>query len=89
MQEIKHAVFLEQARQNISNQRNSELLAMHAEFASRKPRAFASLLGHADAWAANEIEESSDSESATEGEAGSGGAEVGSSQPNGSQSDER
>jgi hypothetical protein len=54
LQEIKHAVFLEQARQNISNQKDSELLARQAEFASRKPRAFAYLLGHADACAARD-----------------------------------
>jgi hypothetical protein len=51
LQEIKHAVFLEQARQQIANQRDSELLGRQAEFASRKARAFAHLLGQADAWA--------------------------------------
>jgi hypothetical protein len=51
LQEVKHAVFLEQARQNIANQRNSESLARQAEFASRKARAFANVLGMGDAWA--------------------------------------
>jgi hypothetical protein len=51
LQEIKHAVFLEQARQQVTNQRDSELLGRQAEFASRKARAFAHLLGQADAWA--------------------------------------
>jgi hypothetical protein len=47
---------LEQARQNISNQKDSELLARQAEFASRKARAFACLLGHADAWAVRDAD---------------------------------
>jgi hypothetical protein len=62
LQEMRHAVFLEQARQHIANQRDSELLARQAEFASRKARAFASLLGHADEWAAKH-EHSNDLES--------------------------
>mmetsp|Transcript_41962 Transcript_41962/g.64611 ORF Transcript_41962/g.64611 Transcript_41962/m.64611 type:complete len:249 (-) Transcript_41962:200-946(-) len=56
LQEVKHAVFLEQARQNISNRPDADLLAMHAEYASRKSRAFARLLGRADAWAAGEAD---------------------------------
>jgi hypothetical protein len=51
LQEVKQAVFDEQARQSGSNQRNSELLAKQAEFATRKSRAFANLLGIGDAWA--------------------------------------
>ncbi len=51
LQEVKHVVFLEQARQNIANQKNSELLARQAEYASRNSRAFANLLGMGDAWA--------------------------------------
>jgi hypothetical protein len=57
LQEIKHAVFLEQARQNIANQRNSELLARQAELASRSSRAFANLLGIGDAWAAAGVQQ--------------------------------
>jgi hypothetical protein len=52
LQEVKHAVFIEQARQNVSNQRNSELLAQQAQYATRNSRAFANLLGIGDAWAA-------------------------------------
>jgi len=52
LQETKHAVFLEQARQNIRNERDDELLAQHAEMASRRARTFAALMGKADAWAA-------------------------------------
>ena len=50
--EVKHAVFLEQARQQIANRKDAELLAGIAEVASRKARAFAAFLGQADAWAA-------------------------------------
>jgi hypothetical protein len=57
LQEIKHAVFLEQARQQVSKQKNAELLAQHAEYASRNARAFASFLGKADAWAVKNDEE--------------------------------
>jgi hypothetical protein len=52
LQEVKHAVFIEQARQNVSNQRNSELLAQQAQYATQNSRAFANLLGIGDAWAA-------------------------------------
>ena len=52
LQEVKHAVFIEQARQNVSNQHNSELLAQQAQYATRNSRAFANLLGIGDAWAA-------------------------------------
>lgn len=45
LQETKHAVFLEQARQNISNERDDELLARQAAMASRRARTFATLLG--------------------------------------------
>jgi hypothetical protein len=51
LQSVKHAVFLEQARQNVTNQSNSEELARHAAYASRKSRAFANLLAMGDAWA--------------------------------------
>jgi len=59
LQEVKHAVFLEQARQTVTNQRNTELLARQAEFAARNSRAFANLLGMGDAWAVaqQELEE--------------------------------
>jgi hypothetical protein len=51
MMDTKHAVFLEQARQSISNERDEEQLARQAELVSRRARTFAELLGHADAWA--------------------------------------
>jgi len=53
LQDTKHAVFLEQARQNISNERNEELLARQASMASRRARTFATLVGQADAWVVN------------------------------------
>ena len=55
VQEAKHAVFLEQARQNLSNQRDAERLAEHAKMASSRARTFAIMVGHADALAAREI----------------------------------
>ena len=57
LQEIKHAVFLEQARQQITKQKNAERLAQHAENASRNARAFATFLGKADAWAVKNDDE--------------------------------
>jgi hypothetical protein len=51
MKDAKQAVFLEQARQSISNERDEEQLARQAELVSRRARTFAKLLGHADAWA--------------------------------------
>lgn len=51
MQDTKLAVFLEQARQSNSNERDEEQLARQAELVSRRARTFAELLGHADAWA--------------------------------------
>jgi hypothetical protein len=64
---VKHAVFWEQARQNISNQPDADLLGRHAEFASRKSRAFARLLGHADAWAAGDADDSQQTTPFSEG----------------------
>jgi hypothetical protein len=52
-QDTKHAVFLEQARQNLSQSKDDTLLAKQAEQASRRARSFAFLLGRADAWAVN------------------------------------
>jgi hypothetical protein len=52
LQESKHAVFLEQARQQSHNVRDADLLACQARRASRWARSFATLLGRADAWAA-------------------------------------
>lgn len=49
VQEAKHAVFLEQARQNLSNQRDAERLAEQAKQASSRARTFATMVGHADA----------------------------------------
>ena len=51
-QDTKHAVFLEQARQNVSQFKDDTMLAKQAEQASRRARSFAFLLGKADAWAA-------------------------------------
>jgi hypothetical protein len=56
MQDTKHAVFLEQARQSLSNERDDEELARQAELVSRRARTFAKLLGHADAWAVRSSE---------------------------------
>lgn len=50
--EVKHAVLLEQARQFIVNQPNQEEIARVAYEASKRARAFARLLGEADAAAA-------------------------------------
>lgn len=52
LQDSKHAVFIEQARQSMCNERDDEQLARQAELASRRARKFAILLGQADAWAA-------------------------------------
>jgi hypothetical protein len=53
LQESKHAVFLEQARQQSHNQRDADRIAFLARRASRWARSFAVLLGRADAhWAA-------------------------------------
>jgi hypothetical protein len=57
----KHAVFMEQARQVMSNERNEELLALQASTASRRARSFATLLGQADAWVVHKEEEQGDS----------------------------
>mmetsp|Transcript_10924 Transcript_10924/g.18509 ORF Transcript_10924/g.18509 Transcript_10924/m.18509 type:complete len:138 (-) Transcript_10924:193-606(-) len=51
-QEVKHAVLLEQARQVIENEPNQERIAWVASEASKRARAFARLLGEADAVAA-------------------------------------
>jgi hypothetical protein len=57
LQESKHAVFLEQARQQSHNQRDADRIAFLARRASRWARSFAVLLGRADAhWvAANRV----------------------------------
>lgn len=52
MGEAKHAILLEQARQFLVNQRNSDAIAYVAVDASKRSRAFARLLGEADALAA-------------------------------------
>jgi hypothetical protein len=59
-QDTKHAVFLEQARQNLSQAKDDTLLAKQAEQASRRARSFAFLLGRADAWAVNTQIETND-----------------------------
>ena len=60
VQDSKHAVFLEQARQNIANQRDDEQLARQAKMASSRARTFATMLGQADAWAARDNDSSMD-----------------------------
>ena len=52
LNDAKHAVLLEQARQFLTHERDVEALAEVAQAASRKGRAFASMLGKADAAAA-------------------------------------
>ena len=61
-QDTKHAVFLEQARQNLSQLRDDTMLAQQAEFSSRRARSFAFLLGQADAWAARSEAKEDDGE---------------------------
>ena len=46
-QDTKHAVFLEQARQNLSQYKDDTMLAKQAEQSSRRARSFAFLLGQA------------------------------------------
>lgn len=46
-QDTKHAVFLEQARQTLSQNKDDTMLAKQAEQASRRARSFAFLLGQA------------------------------------------
>jgi hypothetical protein len=51
MRDTKHAAFLEQARESISNERDEEQLArQEAELVSRRATTFAKRLGHADVW---------------------------------------
>jgi hypothetical protein len=52
LSDAKHAVLLEQARQFLTHEHDEEALAEVAQAASRKGRAFAALLGQADAAAA-------------------------------------
>jgi hypothetical protein len=52
--QAKHAVLLEQARQFLLNEHNAEVIATVAADASRRSRAFARLLGVADAISAAE-----------------------------------
>lgn len=52
LNDAKHAVLLEQARQFLTHEQDEEALAEVAQAASRKGRAFAFLLGKADAAAA-------------------------------------
>lgn len=56
------------ARQNISRERDDELLARQASMASRRARTFATLLGQADAWAAKNDSEGDERAEATETE---------------------
>lgn len=62
LQESKHAVLMEQARQIVLNERDEERLARQASMASRKARTFATLLGQADAWAASHVVTTSEDE---------------------------
>lgn len=52
--QVKHAVLLEQARQFLLNEHNADVIADVAADASRRSRAFARLLGVADAISASE-----------------------------------
>jgi len=52
LSDSKHAVLLEQARQFLAHEQDEEAIARVAQEASRKGRAFAALLGQADAAAA-------------------------------------
>lgn len=52
LSDTKHAVLLEQARQFLSQERDEEAIARVAQGASREGRAFAAMLGGADAAAA-------------------------------------
>ncbi|KAG7346931.1 hypothetical protein IV203_006000 [Nitzschia inconspicua] len=61
LQEVKSAVFMEQARQKESKTSNSELLARQSECATRNSRAFAHWMGVGDAWAAGHHVESTNS----------------------------
>jgi hypothetical protein len=67
LKDTKHAVFLEQVRQSITNERNEEQLARQAELASRRARTFATLLGHADAWAVRSSENQDECNQQTKG----------------------
>lgn len=53
MNEVKDAVVLEQARQFLCDDRDEEEIARVAQCASKRSRAFARLLGAADAVVAN------------------------------------
>lgn len=59
-QDARHAVFLEQARQNLSATKDDTMLARQAERSSRRARSFAFLLGRADAWAASQNNDDGD-----------------------------
>lgn len=61
LQDAKHAVFLEQARQVTWNEPDPELLARQCAKASCKARSFAALLGQVDALAAKTDKEGSGS----------------------------
>jgi hypothetical protein len=58
----KHAVLLEQARQNITSQRNDELLAQSSIKSSLRARSFAALLGRMDEYVAKSDEDHHSSE---------------------------
>lgn len=60
LNDTKHAVLLEQARQFLTHEHDDEAIAKAAQQASRKGRAFAALLGQADAAAAKLSEQQDD-----------------------------
>jgi hypothetical protein len=71
MRDTKHVVFLEQARQSKSNERDEEQLARQAKLVSRRARTFAKLLGHADAWTVRRFENQHECKEQLEGEGNS------------------
>ena len=65
-QDTKHAVYLAQARQNLSGYKDDTMLAKQAEQSSRRARSFAFLLGKADAWAASRSDEGEEKTSSSD-----------------------
>lgn len=52
LHDARQAVFLEQSRQRLNNQKDEGKIAKDYQMVSRNARTFARLMGHADAWAA-------------------------------------
>lgn len=60
MNDSKHAVLLEQARQFLTQERDEEAISRVAQEASKRGRAFAAMLGQADAAAAKLVDQQDD-----------------------------